>query len=197
MRLATTLFALALPAAVFAQTAEIGLHGGAHRVGNASLGRFPDGSNIDLDSSWLFGFHLALNSYRFFGHEVGYTYNRTNWLQSVRGANVGQVGTAIHRGMYNFVVHATPEGSSIRPFVGAGGHFQNFVFPGYSGISGGGSTKFGLNYGAGLKFRVSPILGLRFAVHDYRTAKPFNSLFIDRSGLVRQTQFSIGFSLLL
>jgi len=197
MRLATMLFALVLPGAVFAQTAELGFHGGAHRVGNASLGLFPDGSNIALDSSWLFGFHVALNNYRFFGHEMGYTYNRTNWLQSVRGASVSQVGTAIHRGTYNFVVHATPEGSSIRPYVGAGGHFQNFVFPGYSGVYGGGSTKFGLNYGGGLKFRVSPALGLRFDLHDYRTAKPFKNLFINRSGLVRQVQFSIGFSLLL
>lgn len=197
MRLATTLLVLALPGGLLAQTAEIGLHGGAHRVGNASLGTFPDGSNIDLDSSWLFGFHLALNNYRFFGHEVGYTYNRTNWLQSVRGTSVGEAGTAIHRGMYNFVVHATPEGTAVRPYVGAGGHFQNFVFPGYSGVSGGGSTKFGINYGGGLKFRVSPILGLRFDVHDFRTAKPFNDLFANRSGLVRQVQFSIGFSILL
>ncbi len=186
-----------LSGAAMGQVTELGVHAGAHRMQNADLGGFGDGTNIKMNNSWLFGFRVTLNNYRFFGHEMGYAYNRTKWLQQAGGQTVGEAGTAIHRGFYNFLVYATPEGSVVRPFAGAGGHFHNYVFPGYSGVSGGGSTKFGLNYGGGIKVRVSHMFGIRLDVHNYWNGKPFGDLFLNQTGKVQQLEVSAGFSLLL
>src|SRR5947209_13622212 len=40
--------------------------------------------------------------------------------------------------------------------------------------SGGGSTKFGYNYGAGVKVRVLEIFGVRVDYRQYATPKPFD-----------------------
>ena len=57
----------------------------------------------------------------------------------------------IHQGMYNFLPYATPKGSKIRPFATGGVHFSTFYPPGASVFQGNGVTKFGYNYGAGVK----------------------------------------------
>jgi opacity protein-like surface antigen len=87
--------------------------------------------------------------------------------------------------------------SRIRPFATAGLHFSNFVPPGASATSGGGSTKFGFNYGAGVKVKVSSLFGVRFDLRQYQTGKPdFGGLLSNRSGLLRQTEVSAGFGVL-
>ncbi len=178
-----------------AQVAEIGAFGGAYRLRGNDIGQVSfDGAsvwNVSLDNGWLLGFRLTLNTYRFFGHEFGYSYNRTKMKF---GGAEGE-GTAIHRGFYNFLVYGLPEGSVVRPFAAGGVHFNNYAWPGLSATSGGGSTKFGFNYGAGIKVRVSPMFGVRFDVHDYWNGKPFD--FPNQSGMIRQLEVSAGFSLLL
>jgi len=181
-----------------AQVAELGLFGGGYKLSNNNIGGLPIDQfgtvvGLQLDNGWLFGFHLTLNNYRFFGHEVGYSYNRTT--MKFEQGRAGGAGTAIHRGFYNFLVYASPEGSVVRPFVAGGVHFQNYVWPGLSGVSGGGSTKFGFNYGGGIKLRVSHLFGIRFDVRDYRNGKPFDLL--NQEGWIRHLTFSAGFSLLL
>jgi opacity protein-like surface antigen len=100
---------------------------------------------------------------------------------------------AIHQGGYNILAYALPEGSPVRPFVTGGAHFNNYVPPGASVSSGGGSTKFGINYGGGVKVRVSPMFLIRADVRQYNTPKP--DFFIDEpSGWLRQTEVSAGFS---
>src|SRR4029453_17143581 len=108
------------------------------------------GGVYSLDDGFRLAFRLTLNSWRLFGQEFGYAYNRTHLL--LDGQDQG--GMAIHQGFYNFLVYATPEGSRFRPFAVGGGHFSNFVPPGSSATQGGGDTKFGVAYGGGLKVRV-------------------------------------------
>ena len=79
---------------------------------------------------------------------------------------------AIHQGFYNMLVYATPEGSRFRPFATGGGHFSNFVPP-CSAQYGQGSNKFGVNYGGGLKVRVSDKFLVRADYRQYLTGKPF------------------------
>ncbi|MCW5977291.1 MAG: outer membrane beta-barrel protein [Bryobacteraceae bacterium] len=173
-------------AAAQAQVAELGAYGGIHRISGKDLG-----SGYSLDDGWLFGFRLALNSYRFFGHEFGYGYNRTTW-----NAPEGEAGSAIHRGFYNFLVYGLPEGTVVRPYGTGGVHFNNYVFPGYSVTQGGGSTKFGVNYGGGIKVRVAPMWGIRFDVRNYWNGKPFGN-FLGGSGKTNLLEMSAGFSFLL
>lgn len=180
-----------------AQPLELGVYGGQSRLSKATLGsiaKSPDAaSDYSLDGGFRLGFRVTTNSDTIFGHEFGYGYNRT---QLVFDSASGQrQGMAIHQGTYNYLVYATREGRKIRPFVTGGVHFSNFVPPGASATQGGGTTKFGVNYGAGLKIRVHPMFLIRFDLRQYGTPKPFK--LFNRSNWLRQNEYSIGFSFVL
>jgi len=191
------LVALLFAATAAAQVAEFSVSGGQSRLSNRAIGSLSTSTarsdELELRDGFRLGFRLTLNNWRFFGHELGYAYNRTALRVNTPPAE--QYGTAIHQGFYNFLVYATPEGSTVRPFAAGGGHFSNYIFPGGSVTSGGGATKFGFNYGGGIKFRVTPIFALRLDYRQYTTGKPFD--FPNQSGLLRQTELSAGFALVL
>ncbi len=177
-----------------AQVAEVGAFGGVSRLSNSDIGSLstiPGDPQLKLDDGWRFGFRFTINNWRFFGNEFGYAYNRTH-LDFGEGEKQGM---AIHQGFYNFLGYALPEGSVIRPFGAVGVHFANFTPPGTSATSGGGDTKFGFNYGGGVKVRVSPIFLIRFDVRQHHTGKPFD--LPNQSGLLGQLTVSAGFSLAL
>lgn len=186
---------LAIAAPLSAQVFELGVHAGASRYSNNNIGTLyvTDTSPITLENGWRFGFRTTFNTWRFFGHELGYAYNRTTFRSG--GDSTQDVGTAIHQGFYDFLAYGTPEGTRIRPFVAAGPHFSNFIFPGQSVSYGGGSTKFGVNYGGGVKFRVTTNLGFRVDFRQYLTGKPFD--FPNQTGKFKQNEISIGVSLML
>jgi hypothetical protein len=169
-----------------AQVAEFGVGGGVNRLSGEDLG-----SGYSLDDGWRLIFRLTLNNWRFFGHEFGYAYNRTN-LQYL---NVGQGGMAFHQGFYHFLAYATPEGSRIRPFASGGGHFSNFVPPGASAQYGQGDNKFGVNYGGGVKVRVGERWVVRFDAKQWLTGKPFDLPGVN--GKLKQNEFSLGLAFAL
>jgi hypothetical protein len=182
---------LALVAALArAQPFEAGVHGGVSRIDGKDIGTLTVGApdRILLKDGWRFGGRMTINSRAFFGHEVGYGYNRTAF--TLQGE---QFGTAIHQGFYNFLAYATPEGSRVRPFAAGGPHFSNFIFPGQSVSQGGGSNKVGVNYGGGIKVRVSPKYLIRLDVRQYLQGKPFD--FPGQSGRLRLMEVSAGFSI--
>jgi opacity protein-like surface antigen len=174
---------------------EVGLHGGVNRYSGKDIGTFrvTDTARITLEDGWRFGFRTTFNNYRFFGHELGYAYNRTQFR--LNDTQPVEFGTAIHQGFYNFLAYGTPEGSRIRPFAAGGAHFSNFIWPGQSVTYGGGSTKLGYNYGGGVKVRITPIFALRLDFRQYVTGKPFD--LPNQSGRFRQNEISAGFSLVL
>ncbi|MCZ2077827.1 MAG: porin family protein [Bryobacterales bacterium] len=177
-----------------AQVAEFAVIGGTSRLSNAGIGSFnfenPREDDVELTDGWRLGFRMTLNNWRFLGHEFGYAYNRTS-------LKVGsdEAGMAIHQGFYNFLAYATPEGSIVRPFATGGVHFANFTPPGISVTQGGGDTKFGVNYGGGLKIRVSHSLMLRFDVRDYLTGKPFD--LPGQRGKLHQLEIGVGLGIAL
>lgn len=180
-----------------AQPLELGVYGGQSRLSRASLGSIANtpntSSDYSLDGGFRLGFRVTTNSDTYFGHEFGYGYSRTQLVFDSAGGQ--RQGMAIHQGTYNYLAYATREGRKVRPFLTGGAHFSNFVPPGASAAQGGGTTKFGINYGAGLKIRVSPLFLIRFDLRQYGTPKPF-PLF-NRSGWLRQNEYSIGFSFVL
>ena len=109
-------------------------------------------------------------------------------------ARLSSQGMAIHQGGYNFLLYATTEGTRIRPFATGGVGFANYVPPGASAYSGGGSNKFGVNYGGGVKVRLTHLFGARLDVRQYTTPKPFNLPLA--SGWLRQTEVSVGFGVI-
>ena len=66
--------------------------------------------------------------------------------------------------------------------------------PGVSVYYGNQETKFGVNYGGGIKMRLTPIIGLRFDVREYSSGKPFK--FTGESGWMNQMEASVGASFL-
>lgn len=182
----TVLLIAAASATLFAQDAEFSLSGGSSRIASKDIG-----SGYSLDDGISLGFRLTLNSMPYFGHEVGYSYNRTHL--KLQGADQG--GMAIHQGGYNFLAYATPEGKRIRPFVTGGAHFSNFVPPGSSASQGGGNTKFGINYGAGLKVRLTTMFAARVDYRQYVTGKPFD--LPGASGKLKQNVISLGLAFVL
>lgn len=173
--------------ACFGQVAEFSVAGGLNKLSSKTLG-----AGYSLDDGWRLAFRITLNNWKFFGHEFGYGYARTHL--KLNGADQG--GMAIHHGLYHFLVYATPEGKRIRPFASGGGHFANFVPPGASATQGGGQNKFGVNYGGGVKFRVTEKYGIRFDLRQYLTGKPdFRVLPV--SGSLKQTEATIGFAFML
>lgn len=183
---------LCAPAAVAsAQVGEFSISAGQSHFGSASLGDSA-GSRVDLHDGFHLGLRFTLNTHKFFGHEFGYAYNHTN-IQ-IHTDPVQDNPTAIHQGFYDFLVYATPEGSRIRPFAAAGANFSSFYPPGASVYNGGGQTKFGVNIGAGIKVKITPLFNVRFDVRDYNTGKPFN--FDNASGRLNQLEVSVGVGLM-
>lgn len=172
---------------LFGQAAEFSFSAGANRLSGSNLG-----SGYRLDGGFRFGFRVTVNNWRFFGHEFGYAYNR----MQLKFGSADAGGMAGHQGLYHFLAYATPEGSRIRPFVAGGGHFTNFVPPGASAAYGQGQNKFGVNYGAGIKTKVSDKFLIRFDVKQYLQGKPFTNA-TGGSGSLRINEISAGFALYL
>ena len=189
---------LAVAAAAYGQAAEASVSMGASIFTDKDLGDLgvqgAARETLKLDGS---GFRItarfSINNWRFFGHEFGYGYDRTGLDFGSQG---GKVGMAVHQGFYDFLAHALPEGATIRPFVCAGGGFSSFFPPGTSAFSGNGFTKFGYNYGGGVKLKLSPIYGMRFDLRDYVTGKPFGEFFPNVRGMLHNVEVSAGIAIL-
>ena len=193
-RWAAVVFLLTGAGLASAQVGELSLSGGVSRFGNTSLGTNVDSagnvSNVTIDDGFRLAIRFALNTYKFMGHELGYAYSRS-------GVSLGTGGTvsmSIQQGFYDFLLYGTPEGARVRPFAAGGAQFSSFFPPGASIYYGNQETKFGFNYGGGIKMRVTPIIGVRFDVRQYSSGKPFK--FTGESGWMNQLEVSAGASFL-
>jgi len=174
-----------------AQVAEFAVSGGVSQLQNSSLG-----PNYSLDDGFRLAFRITLNSWTMFGQEFGYAYNHTHLKLSSNGVDQDQGGMAIHQGFYNLLAYATKEGTRIRPFATGGVHFSNFVPPGASATQGQGSNKFGVNYGVGIKARISDKFQVRADFRQFLTGKPFGDT-LPVSGSLRQNEISVGLGFVL
>lgn len=191
-RLAVVL-AVVVSGSAWAQTGELWVNFGESVLSNAGIGTnqiFGGKPNdIQLDDGFRFGFRFGFNQGDHIGHEFGYAYNRTQLQFNV--PTVTKQGMAFHQSGYNFLYYLTSDKSKVRPFGTAGVHFDNFVPPGNSLSSGGGSTKFGANVGGGLKVHIKGIWAARVDLREYFTGKPNFGLLM-KSGVLEQTEISAG-----
>jgi opacity protein-like surface antigen len=143
---------------------------------------------------------MTLNTWRFLGHEFGYAYNHTS-LDSPAVTTTGLLGPVTtpatnsglpaHQGFYDFLAYATPEGSHVRPFACGGVQFTSFSPAG----SYTRETKYGINYGGGIKVKVKENWGFRLDVRQYNMSKPFN--LPTASGRLLLYEFGVGISFLM
>ncbi len=178
----------------FGQSAEISVSGGVSRFGGKTLAQASDTDTTPL--TLTNGFRLAIrftwNQGKFFSHEIGYGYARSHiHYQSNPVQDVSPL--SMHQGLYDFLVNVTPEGSKVRPFACGGAQFTSFFLPGSSNYYGNQITQFGVNYGGGIKFRLTSVWGVRFDIRQYAMGKP-DFGFAAPSGWMRQTEVTGGFS---
>lgn len=178
----------------FAQSAEISVSGGASRF-NGDYATAGGGDNTPI--KFTNGFRLAIrftwNQGKLFSHEIGYGYSRSHLhYQSTPVQDIAPI--SLHQGLYDFLINATPEGSRVRPFACGGVQFTSFYPPGASQY-GGSITKFGINYGAGIKVKLTPIWGIRLDFRQYAMPRP-DFGFANKSGWMRLTEVTGGFAFL-
>ena len=182
----------ALP--VFGQGAEIGVTVGWGKFTTNAIGLEEafgeEPAEYTIDDGLRIGTRMGLNTGNFIGHEFSYAWQKSKL--DILDQSFGSM--SIHNIYYNFMLHATPEGSVIRPFVTGGGGVSVFNPPGVSSFSGAGDNKFGYNYGAGIKIKMTESYGIRLDVRDHVTGKPFD--LPNNDGRLHNLEISAGFALL-
>jgi hypothetical protein len=194
MKKLALLFLLACSTPAWAQYGELWFSAGQNFFTNNGLGTTATiggtKDDVSLQNGFRFGFRIGFNGDGLSGHEVQYAYNRTQ-LQFGTGSTASRQGMAVHMGGYNYLLYANHEGNRVRPFATGGVGFANYTPPGSSAAQGGGSNKFGINYGGGVKIRVGGPYAVRFDMRQYTTPKPFGLPLA--SGWIRINEVSAGF----
>lgn len=178
-------------AVALAQTAEVSLSLGAARISSGLLGDLGNGANLKADANFRIGARFTFNQGSRFGHEIGYAYNHAKLTETLgNGQNTDLGSLPVHQGMYNFLVYAFKPGTLVRPFATGGVHFSSYYPPGSSVFAGNGTTKFGFNYGAGVKIKLGSLLLGRVDFREYMNGKP--NFGTNPSGLMRMYEISAG-----
>lgn len=177
--LATALL-IASPLA-FAQSWEIGGLAGGGYFTNATV-KSPVGSgNVGFKPGPSFGAIVGSNMNRYISGELRYEWQPGDLKVSGSGgeATFNGDGHAIH---YDFLLHARPTRSKIRPFVAAGGGVKIYRGTGKETAAQALSrlalltktteTKGMISVGAGVKTQIAPGLVLRVEFRDFITPFP-------------------------
>jgi hypothetical protein len=195
MRLAASLSLLLILFAALspAQVAEVSVSLRRSQISGNDLGSFGFAElPVRLDSGYGVAARLDIHSGRFLAHELSYGLDRDEL--TLAGEDQGAV--TVHQFFYDLVLHLTPRDVPVRPFVVGGLGFSGFFPPGSDLVQTAGITKFGFNYGGGLKFKLNRLLGLRVDVRDHVSNKPNILSLPDVTGKLHQVEFSAGVSLL-
>ena len=166
----------------------------------------PASGNYTMKDGFRMVLRMTLNTYRFMGHEFGYAYSRTSLdappatlangggiaLPTTTTLPAQNISTPSHQGFYDFLVYAVPEGKVVRPFAAGGVQFTAFSQPGDYGNR---ETKYGINYGGGIKVKVKENWGFRLDARQYNMGKPFN--LPNNSGRLLMWEFSGAISFLM
>jgi hypothetical protein len=177
----------------WAQVAEVSASLRRSQISGNDLGSFGFAElPVRLDSGFGVAARLDLHSGRWIAHELSYGFDRDDL--ALAGESQGAV--TVHQFFYDLMLHLTPRGAAVRPFVIGGLGFSGFFPPETDLVQTAGITKFGFNYGGGLKFKLNRLLGLRVDVRDHISAKPNILSLPDVGGKLHQLEFSAGVSLL-
>lgn len=192
-------FLVVVAGALHAQSGELWGEGGGSILLNNSIGSpIPGGiSNaVKLDDGFLAGVTFTLNSSARLGNEFQYVYNRSALSDStgIILPQPGSAGMAIHQVGYNLLYYFNPtsENKKIRPFVTGGVSLDVFSAPTYADF-GGASPRPAFDYGAGVKYRISPLWAWRIDLRGYTGGKAnWSGVLHNQSGLLQQFEASVG-----
>jgi len=175
-----------------AQVAEVSVSLRRSQIRGNGLGSFGFAQQpVRLDSGNGVAARLDIHSGSFLAHELSYGFDRDSLALS--GEDLGAV--TVHQFFYDLMLHLTPRGAPLRPFVVGGLGFSSFFPPQTDVLQTGGITKFGFNFGGGLKFKLTRLVGLRIDVRDHASSKPNILSLPDVTGTLHQLEYSAGLSL--
>jgi hypothetical protein len=165
----------------FAQKYEIGFAGGGSFYQSQTVSNPRGDASAGFDNGWAASVNVGSNMYKYVGGEIRYTYLH-NDAKLTSGSTKAGFGAEAHAIHYDFLIHATPVGSHIRPYVAAGGGAKIYRGTGtevpFQPLSGVALlTKTNdveglLSVGAGVKFAATRRTFFRVDVHDYITPFP-------------------------
>jgi outer membrane protein W len=168
-----------LPA--FAQKYEFALAGGGSFYQSHTVTNPKGDASAGFDNGWAASVAVGNNMYSHVGGEVRYTYLHNDAKLS-SGSTKATFGAESHVIHYDFLIHATPTESRIRPYVAAGGGIKFYrgtgtevPFQPLSSVALLTKTtevQGLLSVGGGVKFSLTNHLMLRVDVHDYLTPFP-------------------------
>jgi hypothetical protein len=202
MRLSFAIVALAFSGAAFAQSGEFWFSAGESILWNKGLGStdpvIGSPNDYSLGDGFRFGFLFDLDTRDHLGYELSYFYSRSSLNDNIAGQQ-SSTGMGMHTVSGDALWHFIKRDSRVRPFVIGGLGFTNFVPPGSSAASGGGSNEFQLNYGGGVKIKAfskwGKDWGFRADIREFQYfSKPFG-LYLS-NGKLQQTAATVGFGLL-
>ena len=163
---------------------------GTIQVDDGIGGQIP--SEVTMGRGILIVPRMTLNTGDYLSHDLSFSYSRAGVEVNADGQNLFDGGTTLGQFMYNMLLHATKDGSKIRPYVAGGGGIVMFYPPGAGLTSGVNTIRPGLNYGAGVRFQATERWHARV---DFRqTIAPNPRLFQgqEATGTFRQNQVSFG-----
>jgi opacity protein-like surface antigen len=202
--------AVLMQGAALAQRWEVGVFGAYPRWGHPALGSLSDApadNDTRLKGEYTVGARITLNSRGYYGHEVGYSIQRTTFRSNFSTTLAD--GTAfstvledkikVQQAFYNFLVYFMPAGERWRPFVTGGVQAYRFGAPHFSQWPGGGSKNYGLNWGGGLKVKLFRHALMRLDARDYLGGLPYTQLSFAQNtlpvGHIHLLEGSVGFSI--
>jgi opacity protein-like surface antigen len=163
------------------QKYEFGVAGGGSFHQSKTVNSASTAADAGFENGFAVSVNLGNDMYSHVGGEVRYTFQQHDMKLSSGGtkATFGAQSHAIH---YDFLIHATPRGSNVRPYVAFGGGAKIYrgtgteqpfqplgniaVFTKTQEVAGMGSV------GAGVKFRLTDRTIFRVDVHDYLSPFP-------------------------
>lgn len=183
--LTVTVLGLAWCGAAWAQTWEVWVSRIYPRIHSTSLGSISEESKKDDDTQLKardgYGARLSWNTRGYYGHELGFNYNRARLTAKTR-TTVGRetVTTvledriAVRQAYYNFLMYMMPKGERWRPYLTGGAHAVEYGAPGFEQWPTSKSRHYGFNYGGGIKLRLFPHALVRLDVRYYFSGKPYD-----------------------
>lgn len=182
------LFLIAFPART--QQWEIGGAGGYGVYRKASVTASAGSADVGFANQAAGGLVIGENLYRRIGGEFRYTY-RGGDLKATSGGQEATLGGRAHAIHYDFLFHASPRGSRIRPFVAAGAGIKVYQGTGRESavqplsrlvlLTKTDQVEPLISFGGGVKFLLSKHAQFRVDFRDYASPTP-DRLFVPGPG---------------
>jgi len=160
---------------------ELGALGGFGFVKNLSVRNQAGSATAGFKSGYAWGFLAGHNGYRHLSGEMRYMFHKGDPKLS-SGGTQARFGGHVHLIHADFLLHTSPTGSRIRPFVAFGGGIKVFQGTGtesaaqplnrFAALTHTREIKPLLSAGAGVKVALTKLLSLRVEARDFVSPPP-------------------------